>query len=201
MSENQDTTPPGTPAANPTTAELIAGIAAGEKFALARAYDLFAKPLYGIAYRLLQNRTEAEDVIHEVFANLRDLADGYDPKRGSIEAWLVVMVRSRSIDRIRKTRRRADLIAAAAPEDFGWDGEPVGTSPAHAAAKNEQAEAIRKAVADLPLDQRQALELAYFTGLTQQEIADRLREPLGTIKARVRRSLLRLREVIGGRHE
>ncbi|MDX2186789.1 MAG: sigma-70 family RNA polymerase sigma factor [Opitutaceae bacterium] len=203
MSETSSNDTTGTPAAQDNGAtELVAAIAAGEKYALARAYDLYSRPLFGMAYRLLQNRSEAEDILHDVFANLRGLAEDYDPSRGSIEAWLIMLVRSRAIDRIRKTRRRADLVAAAAPEDLGWEESPSGlSSPANSALRNEQIQGVRAALAELPADQRQALELAYFTGLTQQEIAERLQEPLGTIKARVRRSLLRLREVIGGRHE
>lgn len=184
----------------PEHAELMAAIASGERFAMARAYDLFAKPLFGLAMRLLNNRAEAEDVLHDVFASLREKAEDYDPNRGSVFGWLVILTRSRAIDRIRKTRRRAELVAEASPTDFGWEESGQSTrSPLRTAIDHERANAIREAVSQLPPEQRTALELAYFTGLTQQEISERLNEPIGTIKARIRRSLMRLKSMIGGR--
>lgn len=178
--------------------ELIEAIIAGERYAMARAYDLFSKPLYGLAMRLLKNREEAEDIVHDVFIHLRDHAEDFDARRGGLFPWLLMITRSRVVDRIRKTRRRAELVAEAAPADLGWD-EGASEPPPAAAEGAERAVTVRQALQELTQEDRKALELAYFTGLSQPEIAERLQEPLGTVKSRIRRSLLKLREILGGR--
>lgn len=198
--------------------EWLAGISRGERYALGRLYDAYSRPLFGLAVRLLRDKSEAEDVVHDVFVSLKDVALTFDPSRGSVLAWLTTITRNKALDRLRKSKRRTELLAQAAPSDFGWEpaeapakaAEPGSEgasvahvshepSPAHAAESNDRAGVIKKAVSELPPEQRNALELAFFSGFTQQEIADKLQEPLGTIKARIRRGLLQLREVVGNR--
>lgn len=175
-------------------AMLVARMAAGDRTALAQLYDRLARPLFATATRILRDPKEAEDVVHDVFIALWEKASSYDPSRGSPFAWAVTLTRNRSIDRQRSRTRRADLLAAAPLEDL-----PVGRADEapDSAAKldsSDRATAVRRALASLPGEQRSALDLAFFGGLTQQEIAQRLNEPLGTIKARIRRGLLKLRD-------
>lgn len=166
----------------PTTPSLIRQIAAGDAEALARFYDLHAGLVNGLALRILRDVADAEDVVQEAFVQVWRQAARFDPSRGSPEAWLCTIARSRALDRLRRrTSRREDA------EERGLQS----TLP-----RNDEALAVRKALDSLPVDQRQALELAYFDGLTQSEIAERLAQPLGTIKTRMRTGLMRLREVL-----
>jgi RNA polymerase sigma-70 factor, ECF subfamily len=198
-------------------AALFRAIAEGERYPLAKLYDEFSRPLFGLALRLLRDKAEAEDVLHDVFVSLRERAADFDPTKGSALTWLATMTRHRALDRLRTRLRRSEIVAQAAPSDFGWEPAPQspsptegaeaappsaiapGPSPAAAFESSERAAVIRQAITELPEEQRHALELAFFTGLTQQEVAEKLQEPLGTIKARIRRGLLQLREVVGKR--
>ena len=121
-------------------------------------------------------------------------ASSFESARGTAFGWAVTLVRNRSIDRVRMRRRRSELLADSAPTDLGYDEGAASISADDNAAQGDQAQAVRAAVATLPLEQKRALELAFFSGLTQQQIAEQLKEPLGTIKARIRRGLLKLRD-------
>ncbi len=178
----------------PADAELLRRVAGGEIDALGKLYDRHARGLYSLARHILNDSAEAEDVVHEVFITLQKSAAVYDAARGSVFTWAAALIRNRAIDRLRLRRRRGDLLAQAAPIDLGY-AEHTGDS-ADPFRPGEVALAIRKAVGRLPVDQRRALELAYFGGLTQQEIATQLAAPLGTIKARIRRGLLSLRSIV-----
>jgi RNA polymerase sigma-70 factor (ECF subfamily) len=178
---------------NREPARLVAAMAAGDRSALARLYDLMAGPIYSLATRLLGDATEAQDVVQDIFLQVWRTAGSYDASRGTVFSWVATLTRNRAIDRLRMRRRRSELLAGAAPEL-----QPAATAgEADSAASlwvREKATAVRAALTAIPPDQQQAIELAYFGGLTQQEIAARLNEPLGTIKARIRRGLLRLRD-------
>ena len=180
---------------NRAQVQLLAAMARGEKAALASLYDQLSGPLYSLAYRMLSDATEAQDLLQDIFLQSWRTAGTYDPSRGSVFSWLATLVRNRAIDRIRMRQRRAELLSEAAP-----DLQPVsGEDSSGALWRHEKAEAVRTALTNLAPDQQQALELAYFSGLTQQEIAARLNEPLGTIKARIRRGLLKLKELLPAR--
>jgi RNA polymerase sigma-70 factor (ECF subfamily) len=163
--------------------KLMRRLAAGESSALGELYDLFAGRTNALALRILRNTQEAEDVVQEVFLQAWRQAGRFDARRGSVEAWLLTMARTRAVDRLRRrsSRREAPSETAVAAT------EPPAT---------EEALAVRKALEGLTPDQRQALELAYYDGLTQSEIATRLGQPLGTIKTRIRTAMGRLREVL-----
>jgi RNA polymerase sigma-70 factor (ECF subfamily) len=176
---------------NRRQAELVSRIARGEKAALAALYDEVSAPLYSVAYRMLADATEAQDLIQDIFLQVWRTAGSYETSRGSVFSWLVTLTRNRAIDRLRMRRRRAELLAEAAPDLHPADSS--GTDSRAALWLREKAEAVRAALAGLSSDQQQAIELAFFSGLTQQEIAMRLNEPLGTIKARIRRGLLQLK--------
>jgi RNA polymerase sigma-70 factor, ECF subfamily len=174
-------------------------IAAGDKQAFAELYDRFSGPLYGAALRILRDPMEAQDVVHDVFVTLWEKAATFDTTRGSAFSWAVTLLRNRAIDRVRMRRRRAELLADSAPSDLGYSDTSLGPTGEELATLGDDARAVRAAVAALPVEQQRALELAFFGGLTQEEIAQKLSEPLGTVKARIRRGLLKLRDSLARR--
>jgi RNA polymerase sigma-70 factor (ECF subfamily) len=180
-------------------AHLVERIATGDKQALAELYDRFSGPLYGTALRVLRDPAEAQDVVHDAFVTLWQKAASFEIARGNAFSWAVTLVRNRAIDRVRMRRRRAELLAESSPADLGY-GDPSSTLSTEGSVDSaDEARAVRAAVATLPLEQRRALELAFFGGFTQEEIARQLSEPLGTVKARIRRGLLKLRNTIAPR--
>jgi RNA polymerase sigma-70 factor (ECF subfamily) len=181
-------------------AELLRRMGRSDREAFAQLYDRFSRPLFATAQRILSNPTEAEDIVQDVFLALWEKAADFDSTRGSAFAWAVTLTRNRAIDRVRMRKRRLEILSSAAPEDTGPQPSESNPNSADDLVAKEQATAIRSAVASLPAEQQRAVELAFFGGLTQQEIAEKLREPLGTVKARIRRGLLRLRDTLGGRH-
>jgi RNA polymerase sigma-70 factor (ECF subfamily) len=179
-------------------AQLVRRMAAGDKAALAELYDRFSRPLYATALRIVIDPAEAQDLVHDAFIALWEKAAWFESERGSAFAWAVTLIRHRAIDRVRSRRRRGELLATSFPADLGYD-ENSGVAADATAALGDQATAIRAAVAALPVEQQRAVELAFFSGLTQQEIAHKLSEPLGTVKARIRRALLKLRDTLAHR--
>lgn len=172
-------------------------MARGDKAAMGALYDQLSGPLYSLAYRMLGDAGEAQDLTQDIFLQLWRTAAGYEPGRGSVFSWAATLTRNRAIDRIRMRRRRSELLAQAAP-----DLQPATLAESDSAGSlwlQEKTAAVRTALAEISPDQQQAIELAFFGGLTQQEIAARLNEPLGTIKARIRRGLLRLKERLPSR--
>lgn len=173
-------------------------MAGGDRNALGRLYDELNRPLYSLAYRVLNDTAEAQDVVHDVFITLWQKSSTYDTGRGSVFSWAATLTRNRAIDRVRMRRRRAELLAEPANQPDPPAAGSAGDS-ADALWFQERAVAVKAALAELAPDQQAAIELAFFRGLTQQEIAERLREPLGTIKARIRRGLLKLRDNLSAR--
>lgn len=178
-------------------ADLLRRIAAGDRQALAGLYDRHSRPLYATALRILGDAAEAQDVVHDSFVVLWEKAGQFSVERGTVFCWAVTLVRNRAIDRLRMRRRRSELLERSVPADLGY-GEAGGGADERATL-GERASAVRAAVAGLPEEQKKALELAFFGGLTQQEIAERLQEPLGTVKARIRRGLMKLRDSLAHR--
>ena len=167
---------------------LIARCARGDPDAFSRFYDRFASLVFTFALRLLRVRSEAEDLVQEVFLQAWRQAASFSEERGSPEAWLLTITRSRGIDKLRSMRRRERLRPVDEPEDQRATGVVES-----GAAQSEAKLTVTSALAELPDAQRRVLELAYFDGLTQTEIATRLDEPLGTVKTRMRAGLERLR--------
>jgi len=182
-------------------AELMRRMGRSDREAFAQLYDRFSRPLFATAVHILHNHVEAEDIVQDVFLALWEKAAAYEPTRGSAFAWAVTLTRNRAIDRIRMRKRRSELLAETTAEDAGTQPSSSYTDTANGLVLKEQAGAVRAAVAALPPDQQRAVELAFFSGLTQLEIAEKLSEPLGTVKARIRRGLFRLRDTLGGRHD
>jgi RNA polymerase sigma-70 factor (ECF subfamily) len=171
-------------------------LAAGDQAAAARLYDRHARPVYSLILRIVGDEAESEDVLQEVFAQAFHQAARYDISRGPVAAWLLMMARSRAIDRLRSRRARPEAQPSDAP---GHTMDEIAGSLPDAASTmldDEQARLIRGALGALPLIQRVAIELAYYEGLSHREIANRLEEPLGTVKTRIRLGLLKLRDAL-----
>jgi RNA polymerase sigma-70 factor (ECF subfamily) len=173
--------------------QLLPQIAGGDREAFRRFYDRYATLAFTFALRLLGSRSDAEDLVQEIFLQVWRQAQSYRPERGSPEAWLITMTRSRGIDKLRSIRRRG--MSPLSPDESSRLA--VGTAVQPPTQASEAKLTVQGALARLPETQRMVLELAYFDGLTQSEIAARLREPLGTVKTRMRAGLERLREFLG----
>ncbi len=177
--------------------EVFARFSAGDASAFAEFYDRHASLLFSVALRILGNVHEAEDVLQEAAVLLWERAPLYNPAFGKPVSWAVALTRNKAIDRLRATRRKADLHEAAATESgFGCEGEPAAPE---VTMTRETSGNILAALAVLPVDQRRAIELAFFKGLTQTQIAAQLCVPLGTVKARIRRGMLTLRDALEDR--
>jgi RNA polymerase sigma-70 factor (ECF subfamily) len=155
-------------------------------------YDRYASLVFGLARKILHSEQDAEDLTQEVFLSLLHSCP-YEPRRGSLAAYLATVTRSRAIDRVRAKGRSLRLLSAWVALDP--EAADVGL-PGDEAVLEENAVAVRAALAALPVKQREALELAYFKGLTQTEIATEMDAPLGTVKTWVRQALLSLRETL-----
>lgn len=166
-------------------------VQSGDTRALAELYDRYTPLLYPVAYRIVRSAADAEDALQEVWLQVWKRAATYDPRRGTVAAWLLTVARSRALDRYRSMSSRRVAEAAVDPEPVL---PPV--DPGARAAQGQWGERVRAALAELPAQQRQVLEIAYFQGLSQSEIATRLAAPLGTVKSWTRQALARLREVL-----
>ncbi|PWT88806.1 MAG: hypothetical protein C5B55_12465 [Blastocatellia bacterium] len=176
--------------------ELLKAVARKDEQALADLYDRYRAVLFGLINRILNNREEAEDVLQDVFIQVWGRAADFDEKRGRPFTWLVTLARSRAIDRLRNLASRERTAIAGAREPTEAVSDAVSD-----AFLSEQRGLVNSALAQLPEEQKHALTLAYFDGLTQSEIAARLGAPLGTVKTRMRSGLMKLRELLGGKSE
>jgi RNA polymerase sigma-70 factor (ECF subfamily) len=173
--------------------ELLHAVARGDERALGSLYDHYSPILFGLLLRILKDRPEAEDVLQEVFLQVWQRAPSFDAERGRPFTWLVTLARSRAIDRLRSVRSRERAAQASAAEAV----ETVSDA-SDDAVRSEQGEQVRGALLAIPEEQRRALLLAYFEGLSQTEIAARLGQPLGTVKTRMRSGMSKLRELLRG---
>ena len=170
----------------------------GEQAAMSSFYDRYAPVVLGLALRITREQADAEDVVVDTFAQVWRDAARFREQRGSVSAWVATIARSRALDLLRSRGRRhrlddaAEAEAGVAPPAMGASTpSPMGNLLA-----DERTRRVHSAMATLPPAQRSALELAYFDGLSQSEIADRLNEPLGTVKTRMRLGVRRLRELL-----
>jgi RNA polymerase sigma-70 factor (ECF subfamily) len=175
--------------------ELVLRIGQGDRAAFGSFYDRFAALVFSFAMRLVQERSAAEDLLQEVFLQIWREAKTYSPERGAPEAWIITITRSRAIDKLRSIRRREkSFVPMEAPTGKEYEGKVESGATA-----SDTKMMVNSALTRLPESQRNILELAYFDGLTQSEIADRLKEPLGTVKTRMRAALGKLRELLGAK--
>jgi RNA polymerase sigma-70 factor (ECF subfamily) len=173
---------------------LLQAVSRGDESALAALYDRYRLILFGLILRILHDRPEAEDVLQEAFLQVWRRANDFDPARGRAFTWLVTIARSRALDRLRASGSRARIATEAEQEPRESTGDAAAD-----AVKSEEGEMVRQALVELPEEQRRALFMAYFEGLTQSEIAARLGDPLGTVKTRMRSGLMKLRELLRDR--
>lgn len=168
----------------------------GDAGGLAELYDRHGRAMFSLAFRILRDQRDAEEVVQDVFAQAWRQAARYDTSRGVVVAWLLMMVRSRAIDRLRARRGRPTLQEdhPAALRQLSDEATPVDVALLSA----EQIGRVRAALEALPAAQRTAIELAFYEGLTHSEVAEQLEQPLGTVKTRIRMGLLRLRAALGG---
>lgn len=172
--------------------DLLRAVSRGDEQALAAIYDRYRLILFGLILRILHDRQEAEDVLQEAFVQVWRRAADFDESRGRAFTWLVTIARSRALDRLRSLGSRAKLADEVVAHSLY---EEAGDAAADA-LKSERGTIVRRALAELPDEQRRTLLLAYFDGLTQTEIAARLGDPLGTVKTRMRSGLMKLRELL-----
>src|SRR5881628_53082 len=172
--------------------DLLTRMAAGDREAFAVFYDRYAPVVFPLILRIVRERADASDVLQEVFWEAWRDAPAYDAARGSPEAWMVTRARTRALDRIRATRRRGDTFVAPLDEGLAAPHESAPDAAERAADRGT----VMSALDRLPDVQREVIELAYYAGLTQTEIAERLKQPLGTVKTRIRLALERLRAVV-----
>jgi RNA polymerase sigma-70 factor (ECF subfamily) len=175
--------------------ELLQAVAAQDEAALGHLYDRYRVILFGVLVRILNNREEAEDVLQEVFLQVWRRAADFDPNRGRPFTWLVTLARSRGIDRLRSLASRERVAAMSGTDEAAGDVSDAATD----AIRSEQRGVVNDALSQLPEEQKRLLMLAYFDGLTQSEIAERLGAPLGTVKTRMRSGMMKLRELLSAR--
>ena len=173
--------------------QLLHRIAEGDCDALAEFYDQTARMLFSVAVRILGDAHEAEDATQDVFLQIQEKAATFNPELGSAVAWAVGITRNRCLDRLRSRQRRNQLATRLENEAKGAENDGA---PSRDELRHDETSTLRSAVFGLPHEQRQAIEMAFFGGLTHQEIAEKLNEPLGTVKARIRRGMLKLRETL-----
>jgi RNA polymerase sigma-70 factor, ECF subfamily len=175
--------------------ELLKRIGQGDRRSFEELYDRFSRPLFAMAYRVLNNQVAAEEALQDVFIQIWEKAPLYNPTIGKPLTWAVTLTRNKAIDRLRSTQRRIRL-----QENAQRDAENLerfgDKSSFDVVVSAETCKSVRKAMENLSRDQRQVIELAFFSSMTHTEIAEHLSVPLGTIKTRIRRGLTKLREVI-----
>ena len=168
-------------------AKLVSAVRSGDEQAMGQLYDLYSSLVYSVALRVLADTGAAEDVLQEVFMQLWRNPDAFDSNRGSLPAWLSVIARNRAIDSLRKRRPQADWCDVTLS---------IEADLADTADRRRVIEKIRNILNAMPAAQRSALEMAFFEGLTHEEIARKIGDPLGTVKTRIRTGLLALRQAL-----
>jgi RNA polymerase sigma-70 factor (ECF subfamily) len=176
--------------------EIIARIGRRDQSAFSALYDRLSGPLYSLTVKMLGDPAEAQDALQDVFLQIWSRAGTYDPEQSSVFSWAVLLTRSRVIDRLRARGRRLRVVVSSTEdkEHGGTADASTIESAADTAEKSDEAARVRYVLNNLPSEQREAIEMAFFEHLTHHEIAARLGQPLGTVKARIRRGLLKLRE-------
>jgi RNA polymerase sigma-70 factor (ECF subfamily) len=166
-------------------------VGAGDRDAFARLYDILAGTVFGMIKRILRDHAMSEEVMQEVMLEVWRQAPRYDPDTGSAIAWILTMSHRRAVDRVRSEQSGRDRVSRIAVDERGHD------SVVETVLQTAVAGLVRAALANLSDAQRQAIEMAYYDGLTQNEIAMRLDIPIGTVKTRIRDGMLRLRQTLG----
>ena len=170
--------------------KYVQGLATGDAGALASLYDESCSLVYGIALRILRNEADAEEITSDVYSQVWRCASTFDSSRGSVNAWLTTVARTRSIDRLR-SRARSSRVERL---DSVFDLASSSDTPEQASWLGQQRTKVREALRSLSAEQRQVIELAYFSGMSHSELAIAVGQPLGTVKTRIRLAMTKLRE-------
>jgi RNA polymerase sigma-70 factor (ECF subfamily) len=173
--------------------DYIRRCAARDELALGSLYDESSPLVYAIAMRILQNEADASEVVGDVYKQVWTTAARFDENRGTAAAWIVTLARSRAMDRRRFSTARSRTAGKMEELDDVMSSQP---GPESLAIASQSGNAVRRALADLSREQRQVLELSFFGGLSHAEISERLGQPLGTVKSRIRQAVIRLRELL-----
>jgi RNA polymerase sigma factor (sigma-70 family) len=176
-------------AREPSDEQVLEAVGRGDDDALGMLYDRFGRPAYGLAFRILRDAALAEDAVQEAFLAVWRSADAYKRERAKPSTWILTVVHRRAVDLVRREQSRRGEPLEVAPE-------PTSGPADEDAVLRDRRAAVQAALTELPGEQRQALELAYYGGLTQSELAERLGVPLGTVKSRMFAGLGRLREIL-----
>jgi RNA polymerase sigma factor (sigma-70 family) len=179
-----------------TDATLMEGIVARRSAALETLYDRFGRPAYSLARRICVDETLAEDVVQEAFLMVWRDPGRFDPARGSVSTWLLTLVHHRAVDAVRREVTRRKRVVPGSLENEEWN-VPPGPGADQAALGAVVAGKVREALGQLPVDQREALALAYFGGYTQREVASLTGVALGTVKSRMFAGVRKLRALLG----
>jgi RNA polymerase sigma-70 factor (ECF subfamily) len=177
-------------------AAVMARLAGGDQQAMAVIYDRYAGMVQALSRRILREPAAADELVADVFVELWQRAGAFDARRASLATYLMTLVRSRGIDRLRARKRKA--AGSLADDQAGPAGDD---DPGLRLAAGEQAAVVAKALAGLTADQRAAIELAYYQGLSHVEVAERLQRPLGTVKTHIRAGLIQLRDALRISHD
>jgi len=175
--------------------ELMARVVAGDEAAFSNLYRQLSPGLFSMIYQILQDQKESEDVLQEAFVQMWKKASTYEPERSALFTWAVMISRNKAIDRLRGRQRRTRLVEEATSE-FSVSTARFESGADVLSSQSDERKKIREAMSSLPAPQREAIELAFFSDMTQAEVSAKLSEPLGTIKARIRRGLLTLRDLL-----
>lgn len=179
-----------------TDEELMLEVCRGDRPAFERLYDRHAGLVYGMARRLLRDEGQCEELVQEVFLTVWQRSGSFDPERAKFVTWVVTTTRNRAIDQLRREQSRPQRADVDDFEALPLADERAEIDPSHMASEHERAARIRVTLELLPDAQRRAIELAYFSGLTQTEIAAKLGEPVGTIKTRMFHGMRKLRDLL-----
>lgn len=171
-------------------------VAAGDRDAMAEVYDATAPWIYGLCVKLLKDRAAADDVTAETYFKAWQSARDFDPSRGNVLAWLTTIARSRALDRLRSHARRQSLMESYAGDQPPKEPSACEEHPEQLIAGKQARSLINGALAELPAEQRRIVELSYFSGLSQSEIAQAIGQPLGTVKSRTRLAMTKLRDAL-----
>ncbi|GAB4466190.1 MAG: sigma-70 family RNA polymerase sigma factor [Elainellaceae cyanobacterium] len=174
---------------------LLTRIAQQDQSALSTLYDRYARVLYSLAFRILGSVEEAEEIVLDVFSQVWKLAGRYDPQRGRVDAWLFMLTRSRSLDRLRSLQRISKAVESSTEAAKTIPQSQI-SDPTEDVLISERRDRVLSAMQRLPMEQREVIELAYYQGLTHVEIAAKTGKSLGTVKTRIRLGLNKLRQVL-----
>jgi RNA polymerase sigma-70 factor, ECF subfamily len=179
-------------------AALMTQVAQAQSAALGELYDRYGRMVFSLAFRITGSSETAEEVTQDVFVQVWRFAEHYDPHQGKLTTWLSSVTRNRAIDILRQQNVRPEGHADSMDDDLFSFNDPANEAEVEPSVELRlQQEQVRRALQELPEEQRQVLALAYFMGMTQQEISDRLNQPLGTVKTRIRLGMIKLKDLLG----